>query len=78
MKLTYICERCGAIIGSMSVNDAEMNMLGMDPLTVEISQDIIKSTDTGGLFVYSLCYDCVDTMSLHESDLPYRRPHALH
>lgn len=53
-------------------------MLGMDPLTVEMSQDIIKSTDTGGLFVYSLCYDCVDTMSLHECDWPYRGPHALH
>lgn len=78
MKLTYLCERCGAVIGSMNVSDAQMNALGLDPLTVEMSRDIIKSTETGGLFIYSLCYDCVDTMGVHESEWPYRRPNALH
>ncbi len=73
MKVTYLCERCGAIIGSMKIDEQQLKMLDMDPLTVELREDIIKSTETGGLFVYSLCYDCVETMSVHESELPYRR-----
>jgi hypothetical protein len=78
MKVTYICERCGAIFGVINLDDQELEQLGMDPLTVEMRQDIIKSTETGGLFVYSLCDDCVDTMSLHESDWLYMRPPELH
>ncbi|MBS3943007.1 MAG: DUF2757 family protein [Dethiobacter sp.] len=78
MKFTYLCERCGAIIGSMNISDSEMATMGIDPLTVDMSQDIIKSTESGGYFIYSLCYDCVDTMSLNESERPYRRPQGLH
>ncbi|HOL16511.1 MAG TPA: DUF2757 family protein [Bacillota bacterium] len=78
MKLTYICERCGAIIGAMNITEAEMKMLGLDPLTVDMRQDIIKSTDTEELFIYSLCDDCVDTMSLHEREWTYRGNLKLH
>jgi len=78
MKFTYLCERCGAIIGSMSISASEMVTMGIDPLTVDMSQDIIKSTETGGYFIYSLCCDCVDTMSLNEGEWLYRRPQGLH
>ncbi len=78
MKTTYLCERCGAIIGSMKLNEAELAMLDLDPLTVEMRQDIIKSTETGDLFIYTLCDDCVDTMHLHESEIQYRRVPDLH
>lgn len=78
MKVTYICDRCGAIIGAIKLNDSELNMLDMDPLTVDLREDIIKSTETGGLLVYSICDSCVETMSLHESDWPYRKAPDYH
>lgn len=78
MKVTYVCDRCGAIIGSINFSDGELAQLGMDPLTVDMRQDIIKSTETGGLFVYSLCDGCVETMSLNEGDWPYRKAPDYH
>jgi len=78
MKFTYLCERCGAIIGSLNLNDSEMVTMGFDPLTADMSRDIIKSTETGGYYIYSLCYDCVDTMSINESDYLYHKPRGLH
>lgn len=78
MKVTYVCDRCGAIIGVIDLSAAELEQLGMDPLTVDLRQDIIKSTETGGLFVYSLCSDCVETMDPTECDWPYRRSPDLH
>jgi hypothetical protein len=78
MKVTYVCDRCGAIIGCLNLNEAELEQMDMDPLTVDLRQDIIKSTETGGLFVYSLCDDCVDTMGLHEGGWPYLRAPDLH
>lgn len=78
MKATYLCDRCGAIIGSMNLNEAELAMLDLDPLTVEMREDIIKSAETGDLFIYTLCYDCVETMNPHESEIHYRRAPDLH
>lgn len=72
MKITYLCDRCGAVIGSMIIEEEQLEMLGLDPLTVDLQEDIIKSTETGELFIYSICQDCVDTMYIHESDLPFR------
>ena len=78
MKITYFCDRCGAIIGAMRVREAELEQLGLDPLTVETEGDIIKNNEPDGLLIYSLCNDCVETMSLHESDLPFLRPPDYH
>jgi hypothetical protein len=78
MKATYVCDRCGAIIGCLNLSEAELAQIDMDPLTVDLRQDIIKSTETGGLFVYSLCGDCVDSMGLHETEWQYLRAPDLH
>lgn len=78
MKITYLCERCGAIIGSMKVQEEELAMLDIDPLTVDMRADIIKSNETGDLFIYTLCHECVETMSLHETEMQYLRAPDLH
>jgi hypothetical protein len=78
MKVTYVCDRCGAVIGEINLNEDELAQLDMDPLTVDLREDIIKSTETGGLFVYSLCDGCVETMSFHEGEWRYRKAPDLH
>ncbi|HOB87040.1 MAG TPA: DUF2757 family protein [Bacillota bacterium] len=79
MKLTYLCERCGAIIGAINLKSAaELQQLGLDPLTEEFQEDIIKLNDNEGWLYYSLCDDCVETMSLHEPEWPFTRATDLH
>ena len=78
MKLTYICDRCGTLIGALQLDSHEMELFGLEPLTIDLREDIIRCSETGDLFYYSLCDDCVETMSLHESDLPYYRTQDPH
>ena len=78
VRVNYICDRCGASIGGLNLDEQELEQLGLDPLTVEISEDIIKNDHTGSLFIYSLCNECVETMSFHESELPYLRAPDYH
>lgn len=78
VKVTYVCDRCGALIGALNLADWELAELGMDPLTVRWREDIIRDVHDGAMFVYSLCDDCVESMALHESDLPYMRAPDFH
>lgn len=78
MKVTYVCDRCGAIFGALELKEWELEQLDMDPLTVDLREDIIKSTETGGLFVYSLCDECFDTIGLNEGDWQYRKAPDYH
>ena len=78
MKVTYVCDRCGSLIGVINLTEEELIQLDMDPLTVDLREDIIKSTETGGLFVYSLCDGCVETMEIHEGEWRYRKAPDLH
>jgi len=42
MKVTYICDRCGALIGALSLTEDELQQIGVDILTVDLHEDIIK------------------------------------
>lgn len=78
VKVTYVCNRCGTLIGALDLAGWELAELDLDPLTAQWREDIIIDVQTGNLFVYSLCHDCTETMALHESDLPYLRAPDLH
>ncbi len=78
VKVTYVCNRCGTLIGALDLAEWELVELGMDPLTAQWREDIIRDVQTGDMFVYSLCDDCTETMALHESDLPYMRAPDWH
>lgn len=62
MKVTYICDRCGAIIGTLNLTEDELQQIGVDLSDA----DIIKSAPTGDLFIYSLCDHCVDVVPINE------------
>lgn len=72
MKITYVCDRCGALIGTLSLSEEELGQIGIDTLTVDLHEDIIKSAETGDLFIYSLCDHCVETIPVHEAEWLYR------
>lgn len=65
MKVTYICNRCGAIIGSLNLTEAELQQIGVDLSDAAEDEDIIKFS-TGALFIYSLCDHCADVAPIHE------------
>lgn len=73
MKVTYICDRCGALIGALSLTEDELQQIGVDILTVDLHEDIIKSVETGALFIYSLCDHCVEAIPLHEEEWFFRK-----
>ncbi len=68
MKVTYICDCCGAIIGSLSLTEEELRQMGVDLRAAELDEAIIKSAPTGDLFIYSLCETCVDSMPVFEAE----------
>ncbi|NLA10980.1 MAG: anti-sigma-F factor Fin family protein [Firmicutes bacterium] len=78
MRITYICDRCGALIGVLSLTEKELQQMGIDLLTVDLHEDIIKSAETGDLFIYSLCDHCAETAPIHEAEWPYRRKPDVH
>jgi hypothetical protein len=78
MKLTYICDRCGALIGALSLTEEELQQIGLDILTVDLHEDIIRSAETGDLFIYSLCDHCAESAPLHEAEWPYRGNPGVH
>lgn len=78
MKITYICDRCGALIGALSLSEEELRQIGVDILTVDLHEDIIRSAETGDIFIYSLCDHCVESAPLHEAEWPYRSDPGLH
>ncbi len=66
MKVTYICDRCGAIIGSLGLTEDELQQMGVELSGAELAHDVIKTAPTGPLFIYSLCNHCVEAASIHE------------
>ncbi len=66
MKVTYICDRCGAIIGSLNLTEAELQQIGVDLSAADENENIIKSAPYGDLFIYSLCDHCADVAPIHE------------
>lgn len=78
MRITYICDRCGALIGALSLTEAELRQIGIDILTADLHEDIIKSAETGDLFIYSLCDHCVETTPVNEAEWPYRKEPDVH
>ncbi len=66
MKVTYICDRCGTIIGSLGLTRDELQQMGLETWDSDLDEDIIKPAPTGPLFIYSLCNHCVDAASVHE------------
>ena len=66
MKVTYVCDRCGAIIGSLNLTEEELLQIGVELPGADLEEDIIQSTATGALFIYSLCDHCVDAVPIHE------------
>ncbi len=57
MKVTFICQGCGALIGSLNLAKIEQDQLDLDSLTAEKKEDIIKNAG-GDIFIYSLCEFC--------------------
>lgn len=73
MKVTYICHGCGALIGSLHLTEAEQEQLGLDSLTAEGKEDIIKSA-TGDIFIYSLCEFCAENIDFNRSNITVLPP----
>ncbi|NMA92131.1 MAG: anti-sigma-F factor Fin family protein [Firmicutes bacterium] len=61
MRATFICQGCGALIGELCLTRSEGEQLGVDLLTAQGKEDIIKSA-TGDLFIYSLCDSCAENV----------------
>lgn len=78
MKLTYICDRCGALIGALNLTEEELQQIGLDAPTIDLHEDIIRSAETGDLFIYSLCDHCVENIPVSEAEWPYRPPPGVH
>lgn len=75
MKVTYICDRCGAIIGFLNLTENELQQIGIDLSAADSGDAIIKSVPTGGLFVYSLCDHCVDLVSICKDEgICFKKP----
>lgn len=66
MKVTYICDRCGAIIGSLNLTDDELQQIGLGLSDRSQDEDVIKSAPADTLFVYSFCDICVDFAPAYE------------
>lgn len=66
MKVTYVCDRCGAIIGSLKLTEAELQQIGIDLSDADKDEGIIRSASSGASFMYSLCDHCADVAPIHE------------
>lgn len=67
MKVTYICDRCGAIIGSLRLTEEELQQMGLDLSAADHDENVISSAPTGAFFLYSLCDHCVDVVLITEA-----------
>ncbi len=68
MRVTYICDCCGAIIGSLSLTENELQQIGVNLWAADVDDDVIESAPTGDLFIYSLCDPCVDSIPVIEAE----------
>jgi hypothetical protein len=58
MKVTYVCDICGKPQETVEIDDLEIEKLGINTLTQEEKEDIIKYNEEQGLILYSLCASC--------------------
>ena len=78
MKVTYICDCCGVTIDNLEDPRLNEEKLGINTLTPEEREDIIKYDDNNGLIIYSLCDQCGEEMGYDDSRLEYIKPPELH
>jgi hypothetical protein len=60
MKVTYICDICGKPQETLEIDDLTLEKLGINTLTLEEKEDIIKYNEEQGLLLYSLCPACFE------------------
>ena len=58
MKVTYICDICGRPQETVEIEDINLEKLGLNTLTDEVKEDIIKYNEKQGLLLYTLCSGC--------------------
>lgn len=60
MKVTYICDICGKPQETIEIDDLTLERLGINTLTQDEKEDIIKYDEEQGLLLYSLCPACFE------------------
>lgn len=60
MKVSYICDICGKPQETLEIDDLTLEKLGINTLTQEEKEDIIKYSEDLGLLLYSLCPACFE------------------
>lgn len=69
MRITYICDSCGAHIADLEMDEVDEQRLGFSSLTEEERADIIRTDqEKECIYVSSLCDDCISALGLDSPD----------
>ncbi|NLX91579.1 MAG: anti-sigma-F factor Fin family protein [Firmicutes bacterium] len=58
MKVTYICDICGLPQETVEIKEVDPEKLGLNALTLQEKEDIIKYNEKQGLLLYTICSHC--------------------
>lgn len=71
MKVTYICDICGLPQETVEIEEVDLEKLGLNTLTLQEKEDIIKYNEKQGLLLYTICSACFSDKIFPEGEGSY-------